>query len=248
MAECAAEVTQAASDVDRTVRGTVRVSAAPGMAHAFLAPCAAYVRAKLPGVRLEVSATTRYVDLVRREADLAIRWQSTARRDQARELEVLCEAVHPIAAFATPAYIAALPARYVLADLDWIGWCPPFEQLAPNPQLAAAIPGFAPAFGADDYLVQLRAAESGAGAIVLAQQRYRLAPPSPLVALALDLGAPPQRTHLVAARASLTIPRVRAVADVLAAELASTVVSTVTTAAPARRSPPRRSRTATREA
>jgi DNA-binding transcriptional LysR family regulator len=230
MAECAAELGQAAGDADRTLRGTVRISAAPGMAYTFVAPFAAHLRAKLPGIRLEVVSTTRYVDLVRREADLAIRWQSTARRDRQRDLEVLTEVTHPVAAFATPAYAATLPARYTLADVAWIGWCPPFDQLSPNPQLAAAIPGFAPAFGSDDYLVQLCAAETGAGAIVLTHQRYRLAPPSSLVALKLDLGVPPARTHLVAARASLAIPRIRAVADLLAAELASTVTRSRTAA------------------
>src|SRR5258705_10602750 len=104
-----------------------------------------------------------------------------------------------------------------------MGGGPPFEQLAPNPQLAAVIPGFAPAFGWDDYLVQLRAAELGAGAIALTRFRYRLDPPSALRELALDLRAPPARTHLVAGRASLAIPRIRAVADLLAQELATTM-------------------------
>jgi hypothetical protein len=126
-------------------------------------------------------------------------------------------------AFATAAYIATLPARYTVADVAWVGWSPPFEHLPPNPQLAAAIPGFAPAFSSDDFLVQLRAAETGAGAVILSTQRYRLAPPSTLVEMSLDLRAPPARTHLVAARASLAIPRVRAVADLIARELASTM-------------------------
>lgn len=226
MAEAAAEVAHAADDVDPRPRGVVRVSAAPGMAHAFLAPVAAHLRARLPDVRLEVVATTRYVDLVRREADLALRLQTPARRSEARELEVLAAVEHPVAAFATAAYIATLPRGYGLADVGWIGWCPPFEQLPPNPQLAAAIPGFSPAFAADDYLVQLRAAECGAGAIVLSRFRYHREPPTPLVELALPLPAPPTKMHLVAARASLAIPRVRAVADVLAAELLTTMPRT----------------------
>jgi DNA-binding transcriptional LysR family regulator len=193
------------------------------MAYAFVAPFAAYLRGKLPDVRLEVVSTTRYVDLVRREADLAIRWKSTARKDVQRDLQVLAAVEHPVAVFAAPSYAATLRRGYGLADIAWIGWCPPLEQLAPNPQLAAMIPGFAPAFGSDDYLVQLRAAEAGAGAIVLTRQRYRLEPPSTLVELAIDLRTPPAKTHLVAARASLAIPRVRAVAELLAHELETTV-------------------------
>lgn len=223
MAEHAAELGQALADADDRVSGTVRISAAPGMCHAFLAPFAALARAELPAVRLELMATTRYVDLVRREAELALRWQSTARRDRQRDLVVLAEVEHAVVAVAAPRYVATLPPRYRPADLAWVGWCPPFEHLAPNPQLAAAIPGFAPALGADDYLVQVRAAEAGAGALVSSRLRYRHAPPSPLVELDLALGAPPVKTHLVAGRASLAIPRVRAVAELLARELATTV-------------------------
>lgn len=222
MAEVASELEHAARDVDLHPRGVVRVSAAPGTAHAFLAPFARLLRTELPEVRLEIVSTTRYVDLVRREADVALRWQSTARRDATRDLEVIAEASHAVAVFAAPSYIATLPRGYGLADLAWIGWCAPLEQLAPNPQLAALIPGFVPAFGADDYLVQVRAAEAGAGAIVLPRVRYRLAPDSPLRELPIDLRHPPAKTHVVAGRASLAIPRVRAVADLLAQELATT--------------------------
>lgn len=222
MAECAAEVEHAAADADAHPRGVVRISAAPGMAHAFVAPFAALVRTKLPEIRLEVVATTRYVDLVRREADLAIRWQSTSRRDAQKDLEVLAAVEHPVGVFAAPSYAATLPRGYGLSDLAWVAWCAPLEQTPPNPQLAAAIPGFAPAFGADDFLVQLRAAELGAGAIVLTRFRYRLEPPSSLVELAIDLRQPPAKIHLVAGRTSLAIPRIRAVADLLAKELATT--------------------------
>lgn len=223
MAEAAAEVDHAAADADRDPRGVVRISAAPGTAYAFLAPFAAFARTRLPQIRIEALATTRYVDLVRREADLAIRWQSTSRKETQRDLEVLAAVEHPVAAFATPSYIATLRRGYGLADVGWIGWCAPLEHLPPNPQLAAVIPGFAPVFAADDYLVQLRAAETGAGAIVLTRFRYRLEPSSALVELALDLRQPPAKTHLVAARATLAIPRIRAVAELLASELATTM-------------------------
>jgi DNA-binding transcriptional LysR family regulator len=223
MAECAAEVDHAASDVDRRPRGVVRISAAPGMASAFVAPFAAFLRTKLPEVRLEVVSTPRYVDLVRREVDLAIRWQSTARKDTQKDLEVIMAVEHRVAGYATAEYAATLPRGYQLADVAWIGWCAPLDQLAPNPQLAAMIPGFTPGFSSDDYLIQLRAAELGAGAIVLSRFRYRLEPPTGLRELAIDLGAPPIKNHLVASRASLSIPRIRAVADLLAQELATTM-------------------------
>lgn len=129
-----------------------------------------------------------------------------------------------------------MPARtrkrgYRLTDVDWIGWAAPYDQLPPNPQLAARIPGFRPVFGSDDFVIQLRAAEAGVGAIVLTAMRYRHAPPSALVELGLDLGVPPAITQVVAARNALAVPRIAAVADLLARELAIT--------APRERSPGR---------
>lgn len=222
MAEAAAEVNHAAQAADRSPRGVVRISAAPGMAAVLLAPFAAYLRTRLPEIQLEIVSTTRYVDLVRREADLAIRWQSSSRTDRQRDLVVLEHVSHPVVACATPAYLATRKRGYGIADVDWIGWCPPFDQLPPNPQLAARIPGFHPVLGSDDFLIQLRAAEAGVGAIVLTRFHYHLEPPSPLVELALELGVPPAQTHLVAARGSLAIPRIAAVAELLAHELATT--------------------------
>ena len=90
--------------------------------------------------------------------------------------------------------------------------------MAPNPQLAALIPGFSPVFTSDDYLVQLRAAEVGIGAFFLGRARHRFSR-STLVELDLDLGELRSAIHLVSARSALAIPRVRAVADLLAKEI-----------------------------
>ena len=222
MRDLANEVQQAAADADPKPRGVVRVSAAPGLAYAFVAPFAALLRKQLPSVRLEVAAETSYVDLVRREADIALRWHTPAQRDVQRELTVLTTVKHRVAACATRAYIGTLPKKYTLRDIGWIGWAPPFGALAPNPQLEEAIPGFAPAFASNDYVVQLRAAEAGAGAIVVPWVPYRLAPPTSLVELNLSLAIPPMATRVVAARTALSVPRVHAVAELLVKELLTT--------------------------
>jgi DNA-binding transcriptional LysR family regulator len=128
-----------------------------------------------------------------------------------------------IAAFASEAYRSALPQRYAFRDVGWIAWAPPFEEVSPNPELAALIPGFRPAFASDDFLVQLRAAEAGLGAVILGRAEHPFSS-SRLVELELDLGAVRRTLHLACARSALQIPRVRAVADLLAAEMARTVV------------------------
>ena len=158
----------------------------------------------------------RYVDLARREADLALRIEPSGPRD----LETLASLELENLACATPDYVATLPPGYGVADVDWIGWAPPLDHLAPNPQLAARVPGFQPAFASDDFLVQWRAAEAGLGAMVLNPMNHRLAPPRSLVPLDLDLGLHARsRLHLVAARSALRVPRVEAVASRLREEL-----------------------------
>jgi DNA-binding transcriptional LysR family regulator len=218
MAEAAGEVERVAAGAESTPRGVVRVTAPPGVAYAFLTPLAASLRARLPDVRLEVVATTSFVDLARREADLALRVQPMDRPAQ-RDLVLLATATSPVAAFAAPALAAQLPPRPRLVDVPWIAWAPPFEHLTPNPQLAKLVPGFQPVFAADDYIVQIRAAEAGVGAIFL-DRVARFALPAPLVELPLAFGKLTSSLHLVCARASLAVPRVKAVAEVLAKELA----------------------------
>jgi DNA-binding transcriptional LysR family regulator len=200
-------------------RGVVRITAPPGIAFEILAPFARDAREALPEVSLEVVATVTYLDLAKREADLGLRVHALDRKSTQRDLVTLASVEHPVAAFATRSYVATLPRRYRVADVGWIAWAAPLEHLPPNRQLAARIPGFRPAFASDDYLVQRRAAEAGVGAMLLPRLARRTSLPTSLVELDLDLGELTSSVHLVAARSSLTIPRVRAVADRLAKAL-----------------------------
>ena len=222
MAEASADVERIASGAERGPRGVVRITAPPGIAHALVAPFAAELRTRLPEIELQVVSTVRYVDLVRREADLAIRVPSPGVHGAPRDLVTLASVTHPVFAFAAPSYAAALPRGYGFADVGWIAWPPPLEEIAPNPQLAARIPGFRPVFAADDFLVQLRAEDAGIGAIILSSFQSRFEPPRALVRLALDFGPITSTHQLVAARGALAVPRVQAVADLLARELAAT--------------------------
>jgi DNA-binding transcriptional LysR family regulator len=216
MAEGHGELERLASGSRAEPTGVVHVTAPPGLAHELLAPFAARLRRNLPGVRLSVQATIRQVDLVRREADLALR----ASKPVTRDLVTLAWVEEPVAAFASRAYVKSLPPSPRLADIDWIAWPASHAEVPPNPQLAARIPDFSPAFAADDFLVQLRAAELGAGAVILSSMTSRLAGKSALVPLPLPLAPMKVGIYLVCARSALAVPRVRAVADLLAAELA----------------------------
>jgi DNA-binding transcriptional LysR family regulator len=216
MAEWATELEQIAPDADFRPRGLVRITAPPGVAYDFVAPLAASLATELPDIRIEVQSRVDYLDLARREADLALRSRAPTQRDlvEVERLEFDNDA------YATPGYLARLPKRPQLADVGFVAWAPPFEGLTPNRELALLVPGWRPAFASDDYLVQLRAAEAGVGAIFLGDVRHRFARPTELRRLGLDLGPHGRSSlHLVASRTALALPRVRAVADALAREL-----------------------------
>jgi DNA-binding transcriptional LysR family regulator len=219
MAEQAAELERLATGADSQPKGTVRVTAPPGVAYNFLAPFSVHLRELLPEVQLEIISTVSYLDLVRREADLAIRVAPLDRAAERRDLVSLASREQRVAAYATPEYIEKLPPRYTFADVGWIAWAPPLDHLPPNPQLAARVPGFRPVFASDDYIVQLRAAEAGVGAMIYGDFRCRFMLPSALVPLELSFGKLTSQLYLVAARSALSVARVKAVADALSREL-----------------------------
>jgi DNA-binding transcriptional LysR family regulator len=216
MAEWAGEVSRAAARADGPPSGVVRVATAPGVAFEFVAPFAAAMREEHPALRIELLSSMHYLDLARGEADLALRMMPATRR----ELVTVATLEHANAVFVAQRYARTLPKKPRFADLRWIAWAPPFEQLPPNPQLAATIPDFEPAFTADNFLVMLRAMHEGLGAMVLGDVRHRFARTEGVVRLDLDLGPHAKSAlHLVAARSALDVPRIRAVANLLAKEL-----------------------------
>lgn len=217
MAEWATEMKRAVDDPRGAPKGVVRVTAAPGVAVDFVGPFAGALKRKHPGIVLEVLSAVNLLDLSRGEADLAIRNVSRTTGD----LVQLAVLEQEVAFFAASEYAAALPKGYGYGDVDFVAWSPPFDSLPPNPQLAAAVPGFTPSFTSDNFLVQVAAAEAGLGAIALSRTGHRYSRKTGLVPLDLDLGPSAKaRIALVAARSALSIPRVRLVADMLIAELA----------------------------
>ncbi|MBX3196609.1 MAG: LysR family transcriptional regulator [Labilithrix sp.] len=231
MAEWAGEVDRAAARTESAPGGVVRITAPPGVAFELVAPFAAWLRGALPDVTLDVVSSVQYVDLVRREADLALRLSDSGGQ---KELVTIASLAHGVGVFGSPAYARSLPKSPRLTDIAWIGWAPPLEHLSPNPELAKLIPGFRPIFASDDFLVQLRAAEAGIGAVFLGRARHRFSASS-LVELDVDFGNLKRSLHLVCAKRALDIPRVRAVADLLARELEQATEPPRAKRAPARR-------------
>jgi DNA-binding transcriptional LysR family regulator len=219
MAEWAGETERVAQGGQTKPEGVVRITAPPGIAFDFVAPFAAWLVTKLPDIRLEVVSTVNYLDIARREADLALRMQAPTQRDIVSVASVAFE----VLPHATKAYVSKLPKPAKPKDVDWIGWAPPLDHLSPNAELARMVPGFRPSFASDDFLVQFRAAASGVGAIFLARMRHRFSTDVGLVPVPVALPRIRGSLHLACAKSALDIPRIRAVSDLLATEIRAAV-------------------------
>lgn len=217
MAECAGELERLATDDDPTPEGVVRVAAPPGIAFDFLAPFAAHLAKRSAGLRLEVLASVTHLDLLRNEADLALR----TKKPTLHELACLAEVQIPARAFASKDYVKRLRPKYGPADVDWITWAPPYHNLPPRPQLEKLIDGFEPSFTSDSFLVQRAAAEAGLGAMFAGIVDHRFVRRTRLVPLDLDFGVV-SSTYLVCAQTMVRVPRVRAVIDLLLEEIGRT--------------------------
>jgi DNA-binding transcriptional LysR family regulator len=219
MAEWAGELNRAAQSRDNTPRGLVRVTSSPFVCFDFLAPFAGFVAKEHAGLRLEVLSSIQNLDLARGEADLAMRGRAPDNPDLTTVFTLEVEN----AVFVSKRLKARLPKKPSLGELPWIAWAPPYESVPPNPQLESMIPGFTPAFTADNFLVQLAAAQAGVGAMVLGRVWHRFSQEWPLVPLDVDLG-PWARSplHLVCAKSALDIPRVRRMSELLVSELQRT--------------------------
>lgn len=218
MAEWANEVSRAAAQGDSRLAGCVRVTAAPFVSATALAHFAPRLREIHPGIQLEILSSVRYLDLARGEADIAVR----AVNDRHSDLTSVARLTHDNHVYASRELAARLGPKPNPRDVPWVAWSPEFDHMVPNPQLRAWMPGFKPVFTADSYLVLVAAAEAGVGALVLAAPVVSLLPRSSLVPLDIPLGEYSRsETHIVAAPSALRLPKVRAVADELAAYLRS---------------------------
>lgn len=226
MARWAGEFERLARGAEERATGIVRVAAPPAMAVDLLAPLAARITDEHPGLRLEILASVDHVDLVRGEADLALRTRSA----NEPELMTLASGESELGVFASEAYRDRLWARranagsdgaVALGEIDWVTWGRPYEHVEPRPLLERAIEDFEPSFTSDDFLVLRAAVRAGLGAMFLDR---RGAAASGLVEIDIGVPLPPNRFGLVCAKSMQFVPRVRVVADRIIAtarELAS---------------------------
>ena len=101
MAEAAHTVEASVSRTAQIDRGSVRVSAAAVAASYLLPACVAQLRVRHPGIEIEVVASNEVSNLLRRDADIALRMvQPTQESLVARRIAMM-----PMGAFASKAYL-----------------------------------------------------------------------------------------------------------------------------------------------
>jgi DNA-binding transcriptional LysR family regulator len=104
MGEAAGRLALAATGQSQRIEGPIRITATEACAAHILPPIIARLRAAYPGITVEIRATNRTLDLLRREADIAIR------NFHPREPELIARKVGENRGrpYATPGYLSKL--------------------------------------------------------------------------------------------------------------------------------------------
>jgi len=215
MAEWANEAELSIKKQTHLPEGKVRIAAPPGIAYEMVVPIAAKIRRQHPQIQIEVLSGVETLNLGRSEADLSLRMQKPTDTD----LVCVDEVASVMRVFTTKAYAAKFKSRPALADLDWICWAAPYDELDSNQELSALIPNFKPAFTSDDFIVQIAACKAGVGAMILAQALSHYVGLSKLQELDIDLGPDAiGRLYLVCHKRHHHLPKVRLVMDFISRE------------------------------
>lgn len=157
----AAERRMAGGDLNLT--GTIRVTAPDDMVQRLLLPMFAEFRERYPRIELEVIVDNRFLNLSRREADIALR--PTASAPEA--MTGINIGLLNMTLYATPALVARVSAGEALVDLPWIGWEDGADTLRFGGFFKSR--GLSPIFAyrSNSLLAQVSAAEAGMGIAVL---------------------------------------------------------------------------------
>jgi DNA-binding transcriptional LysR family regulator len=207
-----------ASAVETRAEGIVRISVPPGMADTFIAPALARLRAQHPGVRVELDASVRVLDLSRYETDLALR----SVPPQGADLIVTKLLRTRWIAASSEALAKKLGKVKAWNTLPWIAWDADLANFAPSQWLKRYANGAEVVLRTSHFVAQLVAASEGLG-VVLVPEPYLKRYPLTSLRFASALAASTEKwpiddLWLVSHRALRDVPRVAAVWDFLAQE------------------------------
>jgi DNA-binding transcriptional LysR family regulator len=205
-----------AQQAQTTLSGTVRISASQPVACHLLPPLLARVRQALPAIRIELVSSNVLSDLMRREADIAVRMVRPAQGSLiARRLGdvALCACAHRsyLRAQGTP----RSPTELLQHDL--IGADRGTEIERGFARMGHPIDPDRFVFRTDDLIAYWGAVRAGLGIGFVA--RYLLREDTEVQVVLPELALPPLPAWLVVHREIRSVRRVRAVFDLLSREL-----------------------------
>lgn len=214
-----ARIAREISDGEVVAEGVVRITADPGIAELFVAPMLVGLRERHPGIEIELDASAQPRDLMRHEADLAIRSVPL----QGAELVATKLGTARWVAAASPELVKRLGRVSAWSELSWITWDRDYASFAPAVWLTRHAARAPMVLRSSNVACQLTAAATGLGVglfplpFVRARglRELRLAPE--LAASAAQW--PTNDLWLVGHRALRDVPRVTAVWKLVAEEM-----------------------------
>jgi DNA-binding transcriptional LysR family regulator len=214
-----AQFAAAVDAVETTAEGTVRLTAPPGLADAFVAPLLARFYQRFPRVVVELDASIGYADLTRREADIALRG-SRPRSGDLIAVKLVSTRALPLT---SPAYAEQLGRLKRWTDARWITYTAELAHIPTARWITEQAPGAVPVLRTAHFASQIAAAGAGLG-VTLASEPFalirRLVPVTISRALQPSWDAlPVEDLWLVGHRALRTVPRIAALWDFFAEHL-----------------------------
>jgi DNA-binding transcriptional LysR family regulator len=191
---------------DHGPRGLVRISATPGLTHAFLVARLAGLTGQHPGIDIELAGDVRAVSLERHEADIALRLGRPANGDLLAKR--VCALGYGL--YGSPERCARIERGEAPV---FVGFDEAHAHLPESVWLAQNFPRARIAFRADDHTAQAAAARAGAGIALLPHVIGREG--DGLRRCAIGAAPPARDLWLVTRRPERKHPAVRVVADFL---------------------------------
>lgn len=218
MGNAASQVSLAASGQSQVIEGTIRITASEIEAVTLLPPIIARIRREAPGIDIEVLASNISADLLRREADIAIR------SFRPTEPELIARKIRDgtVRLFASTEFLNQLGRPATLESInraDFIGYEPAGFFLETMNRLGLSISKSNLKVATANSLLHWELVKQGVGISILPEQ---LGDPEPGVERVLEdrIEAMSIPIWLTTHRELNTSRRVRVVFDILAEELA----------------------------
>lgn len=190
------------------LRGTVRLSAPPAFASYFIAPRLGALRRRWPGILLEVIGETREANLFRREADLALRLE----RPRAPGIAARLIGKMGYGLYATQDWAKRAPEEW-----EFIGYDDSLRHTPQQQWLENIAAGRAFSLRANDLAALYQACRAGLG--IAALPHFLARADTALTTFATEIPAPSRNLWLAIIPDVRRSPRVKAIAEGIAALL-----------------------------